>query len=70
MNNLDIISNIASKTIGFELSPGVKAMSKEESWEWHRKHSRIDKDGHLIISSNEIGDGSYEKKYKNHNKLY
>lgn len=48
MNNLDIISNIASKTIGFELSPGVKAMSKEELWEWHRKHARIDKDGHLI----------------------
>ena len=61
---LDTIRKIAEKTIGFEISPGVKAMSKEESWESHRKHSIIDKDGHLIISSNEIGDGSYEKKYK------
>lgn len=64
MLKLDTIRKIAEKTIGFEISPGVKPMSKEESWEWHRKHSRIDKDGHLIISSNEIGDGSYEKKYK------
>lgn len=65
MNNLDIISNIVSKTIGFEISPGVKAMSKEESWEWHRKHARINEDGTMTISEDEIGDGSYEKKYKN-----
>ena len=64
MNNLDIISNIASKTIGFELSPGVKAMSKEESWEWHKKHAIINEDGTMTISEEEIGNGSYEKKYK------
>ena len=61
---LDIIGKIAEKTIGFDMGPGVKAMTNEESWEWHRKHARIDEDGHMIISSNEIGDGSYEKKYK------
>jgi len=64
MLNLEILHRIAEKTIGIEIGEGVKAMSPEESWEWHRKHARIDKDGHMIISANEIGDGSYEKKYK------
>jgi len=63
MLNLEILHRIAEKTIGFDLEP-VKAMSPEESWEWHKKHARINKDGHMIISANEIGDGSYEKKYK------
>ena len=43
---------------------GVKAMSDEESWEWHKKHARINENGTMIISADEIGDGSYEKKYK------
>ena len=55
--------SIIDKTIGSELS-GVKAMTDKESFEWHKKHSRIDpKTGNLIISSDEIGDGSYEQKY-------
>ena len=55
--------SIIGKTIGSEVS-GVKAMTAEESFEWHKKHSRIDpKTGNLIISSDEIGDGSYEQKY-------
>ena len=64
MMEFDILRKIAEKTIAFDMDSGVKAMSKKESWEWHRKHARIDKDGHMIISANEIGDGSYEKKYK------
>ena len=60
----ETLRKIAEKTIGIEMSGGVKAMSKKESWEWHRKHARIDKDGHMIISDDEISDGSYEKKYK------
>ena len=55
--------SIIDKTIGSEVS-GVKAMTAEESFEWHKKHSRIDpKTGNLIISDDEIGDGSYEQKY-------
>ena len=62
---LDIIGKIAEKTIGFDMGSGVKPMTNEESWEWHKKHARIDpKTGNLIISNDEIGDGSYEKKYK------
>ena len=64
MIKLETLRKIAEKTIGIDLGPGIKAMTPEESWEWHRKHARIDKDGHMIISSDEIGDGSYEKKYK------
>ena len=64
MNNLDIISNIVSKTIGFNL-PSVKAMTDEESYDWHKKYARINEDGTMTISEDEIGDGSYEKKYKN-----
>lgn len=61
--NKQLLANIIDKTIGFELS-GVKAMTSEESFEWHKKHSRIDtKTGNLIISDDEIGDGSYEQKY-------
>lgn len=56
--------NTVSKTIGFELGNGIKAMSPEESYKWHKKHSRIDpKTGNMIISSDEIGDGTFEKKY-------
>lgn len=58
------IAPIIERTIGYDLSPGVKAMTKEESYEWHKKHARIDQDsGNLIISDEEIGDGSYEKHY-------
>ena len=57
--------NTVSKTLGFELGNGVKAMSPEESYEWHKKHSKIDtKTGDMIISDDEIGDGTFEKKYK------
>ena len=57
------ILDIASKTIGFNLQP-IKAMSEKESYEWHKKHSRIDsKTGNMIISDDEIGDGTFEKKY-------
>lgn len=43
----------------------TKAMTEDESYEWHKKHSRIDpKTGNMIISSDEIGDGTFEQKYK------
>ena len=59
-----ILSKVIEKTIGFDMGCGVKAMSDEESWEWHKKHARINEDGTMTISEDEIGDGSYEKKYK------
>ena len=61
--NFDILGKIAENTIGFEL-PKVKPMTAQESWEWHKKHARINKDGTMTISADEIGDGLYEKKYK------
>ena len=62
----DILGKIADATIGIHIE-GTKAMTPEESYEWHKKHARIDpKTGNLIISDNEIGDGSYEKIYKKH----
>lgn len=61
---IELAVNVAHKTIGFELGNGVKAMSPEESYEWHKKHSKIDpKTGDMIISDDEIGDGTFEKKY-------
>ncbi len=60
-----ILGKVIEKTIGFDMGCGVKAMTEEESWEWHKKHARIDPNTcNMIISSDEIGDGSYEKKYK------
>ena len=54
---------VAQNTIGFYIK-GIKAMSNEESYEWHKKHSRIDpKTGDMIISDDEIGYGTFEKKY-------
>lgn len=64
MFNPELLLKIAEKTIAFDMGPGVKAMSDEESWEWHKKHARINEDGTMTVSANEIGDGSYEKKYK------
>jgi hypothetical protein len=64
MPNIDLVHRIATKTIAFDMGPGVKAMSDEESWEWHKKHARINEDGTMTISEDEIGDGSYEKKHK------
>ena len=62
---MDLVFNVAYKTIGFELGNGVKAMSPEESYEWHKKHSKIDpKTGDMIISDDEIGDGTFEKTFE------
>ena len=62
----DILCKIADATIGVHIK-GTKAMNTEESYEWHKKHARIDqKTGNLIISDDEIGDGTFEKKYRKH----
>ena len=62
----NILGKIADATIGAYIK-GTKAMTPEDSFEWHKKHSRIDPNtGNLIISDDEIGDGSYEKNYKKH----
>lgn len=63
MLDLEILRKVAEKTIGFDL-PSIKAMTREESYEWHKRHARINDDGTMTISEDEIGDGSYEKKYK------
>ena len=60
----ELVFNVAHKTIGFDIK-GFKAMSPEESYEWHKKHSRIDpKTGDMIISDDEIGDGTFEKTFE------
>jgi hypothetical protein len=61
---LSLVQRVLEKTFMWNMGPGVKAMSDEESYEWHKKHSRVDpKTGNLIISNDEIGDGTYEKNY-------
>ena len=59
--NFDILGNIVGKTIGFELGQGVKAMSPEESKEWHKKHSYRNKDGHMVITSDELTEEQKKK---------
>lgn len=59
-----LVQRVLEKTFMWNMGQGVKAMSDEESYEWHKKHSRIDpKTGNMIISDDEIGDGTFEKKY-------
>jgi len=50
----DLISQVAEKTIGIEMSPGVKAMTPEESKQWHETHAYYDKDGRFIISPDPV----------------
>ena len=57
----DLIGNIVNKTIGFDLWQGVKAMSPEESKEWHKKHSYRNKDGHMVITPNELTEEQKKK---------
>lgn len=52
----DILGKIAEKTIGFDLGEGVKAMTPEESEEWHKKHSYRKKNGDLVITGDEISE--------------
>lgn len=47
------IFEIISRTIGVELS-SVKAMTDEESAEWHKHHSRTNEDGSITISDDII----------------
>ena len=62
--SLNILIRISSALIGPDIPP-VKAMTEDESYEWHKKHSIIDpKTGNMIISSDEIGDGTFKQKYK------
>ena len=49
----DILSKIADATIGMHIA-GTKAMSPEESKEWHESHAYYDKDGHFIISPDPV----------------
>ena len=59
----NLILNTTLKTMSLNLE-GTKPMSSEESYEWHKKHSKIDpKTGNMIISDDEIGDGTFEKQY-------
>lgn len=47
------VFGIIAQTIGIEMS-GVKAMTEEESIEWHKHHSRTNDDGTTIISNDKI----------------
>lgn len=61
MMEFDILRKIAEKTIGIEMGEGVKAMTPEESKEWHETHAYYDKDGHFIISPNPIEYDGFNK---------
>ena len=47
---LKTVYDIVSKTISYDLSP-LKAMTDEESKEWHKHHSKLNRDGSMTISS-------------------
>lgn len=49
-----LVADIASKTIGFSMDYGIKAMSDEEYDEWSKDHQVITKDGHTIVSGDKI----------------
>ena len=44
-----ILGKITDATIGAHIE-GTKAMTPEESKQWHETHAYYDKDGHFIIS--------------------
>lgn len=52
----DILAKIVEKTIGFDLCEGIKAMTPEESEEWHKKHSYRKNNGDLVITWDEISE--------------
>jgi hypothetical protein len=47
---LKTVYDIVSKTISYDLSP-LKVMTDEESKEWHKHHSKLNRDGSMTISS-------------------
>lgn len=49
----DILGKIADATIGMHIE-GTKAMTPEESKQWHETHAYYDKDGHFIISPDPV----------------
>lgn len=49
----DILGKIADSTIGMHIE-GTKAMTPEESKQWHETHAYYDKDGHFIISPDPV----------------
>ena len=51
--SLNILTRIASALIGPDISP-VKAMTEEESKEWHKYHSKTLENGNMIISDDII----------------
>jgi len=48
-----ILGKIADATIGAHIE-GTKAMTPEESKQWHETHAYYDKDGNFIISPNPV----------------
>ena len=52
--NFEIIKKVIEKTIGFEMSTSIKAMTPEESKAWHETHAYYDKDGNFIVSSDPV----------------
>ena len=54
MIKLETLRKIAEKTIGFDMGPGIKAMTLEESKEWHETHAYYDKDGGFHISADPV----------------
>ena len=49
----NILGKITDATIGAHIE-GTKAMTPEESKQWHETHAYYDKDGHFIISPDPV----------------
>ena len=51
---MNLALKVAQKTIGLNLSERIKAMTPEESKEWHETHAYYDKDGGFWISGEPV----------------
>ena len=51
---LSIALRVAQKTFFWNMGPGIKAMTPEESKAWHETHSYYDKDGGFHISDEPV----------------
>lgn len=51
---LSFVQRILEKTCMWNMGPGIKAMTLEESKEWHETHAYYDKDGKFWISGDPV----------------
>ena len=49
-----LVQKVLSKTFMLDMCPGIKAMTSEESKEWHETHAYYDKDGGFHICTDPV----------------